>query len=409
MSTSYPELARPKCRSGNQESGRELGRQRRGVVSERGYSSIVESGCSARRTEIQGEGGRGVLHRPAGAAQRRYEALRAYFVDEHARRRGRRPVRVLHRQRPPDGHAAAQGQAEPVHRGPARPERPAQGHRDAAGPGAGAARRRALVTEIAAALTAEGMPVSAQTVWQILDAEGHAAAAPPRRGPPRPAGQAGPGQGRRAARLAGRAVRRWRAITPGCCCCSPPSASSGLHDLVRAAGYPSTRALSSWQSTGTLLLAKCARKPRVPHAGTLADDEGLAFTLGLTALPKATHLGTYSWRVRRDSNRALLSGLVTALRPLGLATGEAGFNCDFHAIRHHGDQAVLEKHYVAPPLPAHPRRAHLLRPGPRLHRDGLRQRRHHQGRAGRRDHRLRRLLAAGHRQPTPACWSSTPS
>ena len=27
------------------------------------------------------------------------------------------------------------------------------------------------------------------------------------------------------------------------------------------------------------------------HAGTLADDAGLAFTLGLTALPKATHLG----------------------------------------------------------------------------------------------------------------------
>ena len=42
----------------------------------------------------------------------------------------------------------------------------------------------------------------------------------------------------------------------------------------------------------------------------------------------------------------LLTGLVKAVRPLGLATGEAGFNCDFHAIRHHGDQAVLEKHYV---------------------------------------------------------------
>ena len=93
---------------------------------------------------------------------------------------------------------------------------------------------------------------------------------------------------------------------------------------------------------------------RVSHAGTLADDEGLAFTLGLTALPKATHLGTYSWRVRRDSNQKLMTGLVQALRPLGLATGEAGFNCDFHAIRHHGDQAVLEKHYVpgAPSAPA---------------------------------------------------------
>src|SRR5206468_10922678 len=81
-------------------------------------------------------------------------------------------------------------------------------------------------------------------------------------------------------------------------------------------------------------------------AGSLTDDEGLAFTLGLTSLPKATHLGTYSWRVRRESNHKLLAGLVAALRPLGLATGEAGFNCDFHAIRHHGDDAVLEKHYV---------------------------------------------------------------
>src|SRR5262249_24947997 len=35
-----------------------------------------------------------------------------------------------------------------------------------------------------------------------------------------------------------------------------------------------------------------------------------------------------------------------ALRPLGLATGETGFNCDFHAIRHHGAGAQLEKHYV---------------------------------------------------------------
>ena len=126
----------------------------------------------------------------------------------------------------------------------------------------------------------------------------------------------------------------------------PAISQVGLPDLIAQAGYPATRELSSWQSIGTLLLAKCSRKPRISHAGTLADDAGLAFALGLTALPKATHLGTYSWRVRRDSNQKLLTGLIQALRPLGLAAGEAGFNCDFHAIRHHGDQAVLEKHYV---------------------------------------------------------------
>jgi hypothetical protein len=47
-----------------------------------------------------------------------------------------------------------------------------------------------------------------------------------------------------------------------------------------------------------------------------------------------------------DGKVRLLAGLVQALRPLGLAAGEDGFNCDFHAIRHHGEQAVLEKHYV---------------------------------------------------------------
>jgi hypothetical protein len=45
--------------------------------------------------------------------------------------------------------------------------------------------------------------------------------------------------------------------------------------------------------------------PRI-HSGTLAENEGLAFTLGLTALLKTTHLGTYSSRVRRDSNREFL-------------------------------------------------------------------------------------------------------
>ncbi len=73
----------------------------------------------------------------------------------------------------------------------------------------------------------------------------------------------------------------------------PAIADLGLPDLVAAAGYPSTRVLSAWQSVGTLL-AKCARRARVHHIGTLTDDAGLAFALGLTALPKATHLGSYS-------------------------------------------------------------------------------------------------------------------
>ena len=283
--------------------------------------------------------------RPAGASQRRYEALRAYFVEEMpasevADRFGystasvHQMATVLRA-----GRMSLFADARPGPKGP----------REATGQ----LRLRVLalraaghsVTEIAAALTAEGLPVSAQTTWQILAAEGIG------RLPRRDEGRRGPParlDAVQAAKLPG-----WPAADTALGCdhaglllLFPAMAQLGMHELVRSAGYPSTRALSSWQSAGTLLLAKCARRPRVHHAGSLTDDEGLAFTLGLTSLPKATHLGTYSWRVRRESNHKLLAGLVAALRPLGLATGEAGFNCDSHAIRHHGDDAALEKHYV---------------------------------------------------------------
>ncbi len=217
------------------------------------------------------------------------------------------------------------------------------------------------VTEIAAALTREGMPVSAQTCWQILDTEGLP------RLPRRDEGRRGPPARLEPVKAA--ALPGWPAapVSPPCdhaglLLLLPAGCEVGLPDLVAQAGYPSTRELSAWQSIGTLLLAKCARTPRVSRAGTLADDQGLAFTLGLTALPKTTHLGTHSWGVRREANQKLLSGLVQALRPLGLAAGKAGFNCDFHAIRHHGDQAVLER-TTSPGVPAHPCRAHVLRAG----------------------------------------------
>src|SRR5512141_2793701 len=41
-----------------------------------------------------------------------------------------------------------------------------------------------------------------------------------------------------------------------------------------------------------------------------------------------------------------MTGLTLRLRELRLAIGEQGFNLDFHAIRHHGTDTPLEKHYV---------------------------------------------------------------
>src|SRR5262245_55960158 len=283
---------------------------------------------------------------PANAAHRRYEALRAYFVDDAS------AVEVADR----FGYSTASVHQMATLLRKGRMEFFADTKPGPKGPRkAGRVRGRGLalraqdrsVTEIASVLAGEGTPVSAQTVWTILAAEGIGRLVRDdegRRGTPT-----------RLDPVKARSLPSWPSDTRLACdhagllLLLPGMAELDLPELVRAAGYPSTRALSAWQSIGTLLLAKCARKARIHHIDALTDDAGLALALGLTALPKATHLGSYSYRVRRQSNQHLLSGLVKALRGQGLATGTAGFNCDFHAIRHHGDPdlgAPLEKHYV---------------------------------------------------------------
>jgi hypothetical protein len=280
---------------------------------------------------------------PSEPAQRRYEALRAYFVEgagaaEVGARFGYSPA-VVHQMASElrAGRALFFRDSKPGPKGPGKAAR---------------VRDRVLalraedrsVTEIASALQATGTPVSAQTVWSILAAEGieplarrslGERGAPPRLEP-----------------VKARALDTWPAGEEIVCdhaglfLLVPGIVELGLAELVGSAGYPSTTVLSAWRSIGALLLAKCARTPRVSHTHSLADDPALGLLFGLTALPKATHLASYSYRVRRASNERLLAGVTRRLRELGLASGETGFNLDFHAIRHHGADTQLEKHYV---------------------------------------------------------------
>ena len=66
---------------------------------------------------------------------------------------------------------------------------------------------------------------------------------------------------------------------------------------------------------------------------------------GLESLPKASSLGSYSYRLRRSHDEALLTGLARAMTKTGQSQG-ADFDLDFHAIMHFGDDVALETHYV---------------------------------------------------------------
>jgi hypothetical protein len=278
---------------------------------------------------------------PVEPFHRRYEAMRAYFVDglpasEVGERFGYSPATV--HQLAAELRVGRSGFFRSSKPGPRGPRK------------AATVRDRVLVlrsrnlsvTEIAARLAADGTPVSAQTVWAILHAEGIERLE--RRGPGGPPPRTEP--------VKAKAVRdwpagaTWRCDHAGLYLLLPALVEVGFDQLVGAARYPGTMVLSAFHSVSSLLLLKCSRRGRVANAFPLGADPGLGLALGLVALPKATHLTSYSYRVRRSSNLALLEGLARRCREVGLYTGEAGFNLDFHPIRHHGEQVPLEEHYV---------------------------------------------------------------
>jgi hypothetical protein len=266
---------------------------------------------------------------PAEAAQRRYEALRCYFVDdasaeEVSARFGYSPATV---------HQLAaemrSGRTNFFRSSKPGPKGPRKSH---------TVRDRVLVlrakdrsvTEIAA-------------VWAILKAEGLERLE--RRGPGGPAPRLEP--------VRAKAIGEWPTGArydcdhAGLYLLLPAMVELGVDELVAAAAYPATKVLSSFHSVASLLLLKASRRGRAANAFPLGADGGLGLALGLVALPKATHLTSYSYRVRRPSNVALLEGLARRCRQVGLYTGEGGFNLDFHTIRHHGQEVPLEEHYVA--------------------------------------------------------------
>jgi hypothetical protein len=277
---------------------------------------------------------------PSVPLQRRYEALRCYFVEEaDAAEVGRRfgySVATVH-QLASELRAGRSEFFRSSKPGPKGPRKAAN------------VRDRVLVlraqdrsvSEIAAALSGEGTPVSAATVWGILHAEG-IERLPRRAGGPAP----------RLEPVRARPLRHWPAGQrfdcdhAGLYLLVPAIVELGLDELVRAARYPATSVLSSFHSVGSHLLLKASRRGRAANAFPLGADPGLGLLLGLAALPKATHLTSYSYRVRRSSNLAFMEGLARRCREVGLYSGEAGFNLDFHAIRHHGEEVPLEEHYV---------------------------------------------------------------
>jgi hypothetical protein len=278
---------------------------------------------------------------PSDVTQRRYEALRAYFLDGHtaaavAARFGYATSTVV--------AMARDFTAEPssfflAHR---------PGPRVA--PAKEAARAEVLrlraagysVPEITEALAEGPTPLNRTGVWEICRDDGYERLAT-RAPSERPALREGQPRVR---------VIAWpdrpamdETSYAGLLLLVPALVELDLPAAVQAAHMPGTREVPALASVLSLLGLKAIGARRTSHVDDVATDAGLALFAGLESLPKATALGSYSYRLSRARNRSLLAELAKGARRSAQITGQS-FDLDFHAIMHFGDDVALETHYV---------------------------------------------------------------
>lgn len=279
---------------------------------------------------------------PGTADQRRYEALRAYLLEgataaEAASRFGYTAASVASMAR--DFRAGRRDFFTDTKPGPK------------SAPAKDAARGRIIelrrtgrsAHEIAQILAAEGTKLNRTGVAEVLAEEGF-----PRLWP-RPHAERGLPRRETQPRTSVVDFAHWPGHIDtqfaGLLLTIPDLVALDLPGLVRAAGYPGTTVIPAVSSVLSLLALKLTGTRRVSHVEELATDPGAALFAGLTSLPKATALTTYSYRLEHAKQAAFLSALDKATLTAGLATGDA-INLDFHAVMHWGQDPALEKHYV---------------------------------------------------------------
>src|SRR4051794_33231292 len=126
----------------------------------------------------------------------------------------------------------------------------------------------------------------------------------------------------------------------------PTLATLPFDHIIRSAGLPGSQMIPAAHAVRSLLALKLFGNARHSHVMSYVLDEGLALFAGLNVIPKRSFLTEYSCRIDPDCYPKWMRRWFDALGDCGLARGTS-FDLDFHTIPYHGDDALVEKHYVS--------------------------------------------------------------
>jgi transposase len=116
--------------------------------------------------------------------------------------------------------------------------------------------------------------------------------------------------------------------------------------MLLEAGFPGSKMIPAGHAMRSLLALKLFGSARHSHVMSYVLDEGLALFAGLNMGPKRAFLTEYSSRINPRCYPTLMRLWFDALAPLGLEQGFS-FDLDFHTIPFHGEDALVQKHYVS--------------------------------------------------------------
>ncbi len=141
-------------------------------------------------------------------------------------------------------------------------------------------------------------------------------------------------------------VRQFRTQFGGLYLFIPYLTQIPLERLLEGAGFPGTKMIPAAQAILSLLGLKLFGSARHSHVMSYVLDEGLALFAGLNVIPKRSFLTEYSCRIDPASYPRLMRLWFDAVERLGLSRG-GSFDLDFHTIPFHGEETLMEKHYVS--------------------------------------------------------------
>jgi hypothetical protein len=282
---------------------------------------------------------------PTNSTHRQYEALRAFFAEnlssqEAARRFGYSPgsFRVL-------AHQFRQDPQRPFFLPPAKGPHHAPKSDPWRQKIVQARKQNLSIYDISRLLQEQGHRLSPVSIAHILKEEGFARL--PRRAdeerPDHPRPETAPPAD---ARLLDLSARQFRTQFGGLFLFVPFLSAVPWERILEQSQFPGTQQIPAAHAMRSLLGLKLYGSARHSHVMSEVFDPGLALFAGLNCIPKRSFLTEYSCRIDPPSYPKLMHRWFDGARELGLPRGQS-FDLDFHTIPFHGEDALLQKHYVS--------------------------------------------------------------